>query len=66
MDLHFLVMLLTFVLILIDVSVCLHLHYLTCEKNGVIEMQHNNNCHYTHIKIIICMCPVESGIKQLN
>ena len=40
MDL-FLVMLSTFFLILIDVCVCLN--YLTCEKNGAIEMQHNNN-----------------------
>ena len=23
--------------------VCVPLNYLTCEKNGAIEMQHNNN-----------------------
>ena len=34
-------MLLTFFLILIDV--CVPLNYLTCEKNGTIEIQHNNN-----------------------
>ena len=40
MDL-FLVTLLTFFLILIDV--CVPLNYLTCEKNGALDMQHNNN-----------------------
>ena len=34
-------MLLTTFLILIDM--CVPLNYLTCEKNGTIEMQHNNN-----------------------
>ena len=34
-------MLLTLFLILIDV--CVPLNYLTCEKNGAIELQHNNN-----------------------
>ena len=33
-------MLLTFFLILIDVCVCVPLNYLTCEKNGAIEMLH--------------------------
>ena len=32
-----------FFLIRIDVCVCVPLNYLTCEKNGAIEMQHNNN-----------------------
>ena len=37
----FLVIILTFLLCLTDV--CVPLNYLTCEKNGAIEMQHNNN-----------------------
>ena len=32
-----------FFLIIIDVCVCVLLNYFTCEKNGAIEMQHNNN-----------------------
>ena len=27
----------------VRVCVCVPLNYLTCEKNGAIEMQHNNN-----------------------
>ena len=46
-------MILTFFLILIDVWV--PLNYLTCEKNGAIEMQHDNNNKVEHVPQSSCL-----------
>ena len=67
-------MLLTFFLIPIDVCVCcvrarvracMPLNYLTCDNNGAIEMQHNNN-HNRGLKKQILFIPRETTVLGIR